>query len=327
MSNRFSNKEFTPSATQEGGNGGGGNIDWEGLNEHVAFSVQDQLGCKQGSPEPAWGVISGIVDYGKHQDELREEPLIQPNDKSGNEWRESLVQKGKAEVFDKNGVEFFRYQAPERQEVGIFVDFLECTVDKGQFFGDSNPAPYRVLVGTYFKGVPAQPKKVEGYCNSKNTWVFGDRSYFTNLAKAAGLEGIEDGFPQARLLELIGQKMLFNVETYINDAGFLQEKVTSPSKPMRGAVAPEYNEDLLFYVGMQEQNTDQDVKFLPKPVKEYIKSASDYEGSVIQKQLEALEASKSESNTNTPPPSENISQEHTGAAGGEMDDPTLDIPF
>lgn len=290
MTNKFANKSFTPSANQSGNTGGGSNVDWKGLNEHVAGTVQEAFGCEEGTAAGAVGIISGIVGYGLHQDPVREEPMDEGDDKT-KEWKQRQVDNGRATVAD-NGI--FSYQAPARQEVGFFVDFYGATVDKGQFFGDSNPAPYRVLLGGYWDNVPAGATKVEGYPNDKNVWVFGDKSRATKLAKAAKLKELKDGFAQDRLLELIGTAMSFTVEVYVNDKGFLVEKVANPSPLMAGLPLPEINEDLLFYVDFNEDNTQEDLKILPKKVKEYIQAAQNYEGSKIQGQLALLEESSSQ---------------------------------
>ena len=326
---KFASKSFAPSTAQSAGNGGGNtNVDWDGLNKHVAETVQEALGCEEGTPASAIGFISGVVDYGKHQDPERVEPMDE-GDASAKKWKEDMVTKGKAE--NRDGV--FHYQAAPCQEVGIFVDF-PFNVDKGQFFGDSNPAPYRVLLGGVFKGEPAQKTKIQGYPNSKNVWVFGDKNRATKLAKAAKLKDLKDGFAQDRLLELIGKPLQFNVEVFINDAGYLQEKITNPSPIMAGIPIPEYDEELLFYVGLNEDNEDKYVKVLTKPVKEYQKVALDYEGSKLSIQLEALEASQqapSKQPEQTPSAPVKQAPEPVQKAQNQYNEPPMDfdddIPF
>ena len=284
---KFGNKSFAPSTQSSNSTGGGTQVDWTAYNEHVAEAVQEALGCDQGTPAAAIGIISGCVDYGKHQDPERVEPMDE-GDASAKKWKTDMVAKGKAE--NRDGV--FHHQAAPCQEVGFYVDFLSVIVDKGQFFGETNPAPYRVLLGGVFQGEPAQKTKVQGYPNDKNVWVFGDKNRATKLSKAAKLKDLKDGFAQNRLLELIGCSVTFNVEVFINDKGFLQEKISNPSPVMAGIPIPGYDEDMLFYVGMNEDNEDSYVKVLTKPVKEYCKAALDFEGSKLSGQLEALEASQ-----------------------------------
>lgn len=300
MTSKFANKSFAPSAQQSSGEGGGGsNVDWDALNSHIAETVQEVLGCEEGTPAAAVGIVSGVVSYGLHQDPERVEPMDEGDAKT-KEWKQRQVDNKKATI-DEDGN--FRFQAPPRQEVGFYVDFPQVVVDKGQFFGESNPAPYRVLLGGVFKGEPAQKTKVEGYKNDDNVWVFGDKNRATKLAKAAKLKNLKNGFAQERLLELIGSAITFNVEVYVNDAGFLQEKITNPSPVMAGIPIPELDESLLLFVDMKEDNDIEQVKMLTKAVKDYIKEANDYEGSKIKVQLEALENDSKqqspESNTDT----------------------------
>lgn len=285
MTNKFSNKAFKPSVQQSSGNGGG---HWDALNTYVAETVQEAVGCDEGTPAAAIGIISGIVELGKHQDPERVEPLEEGN-ADAVKWKRDMVAKGKATVDEEGN---FHYQAAACQEVSFYVDFPSITVDKGQFFGESNPAPYRVLLGGVFKGVPAQVTKVQGYPNSDNKWVFGDKNRATKLAKAGKLKDLKNGFEQERLLELIGTPIQFNIEVFVNSAGFLQEKISNPSPIMAGIQIPNIDEDLLFFVGLNEDNEEDYVKVLTKPVREYIKTAEDYEGSKLQAQLDALESSK-----------------------------------
>lgn len=286
---KFANKSFNSSVKQSTGEGKGDyvEVDWKAYNEYIASTVQEITGCEEGTPSAVIGIISGIVDYGKHQDPERVEPMDEGDAKT-KEWKKRMVEKGKAT--NEDGI--FHFQAAPCQEVGFFVDFPAITVDKGQFFGESNPAPYRVLLGGVFQGQPAQKTKIQGYPNDNKVWVFSDTNRATKLAKAAKLKDIKHGFEQERLLDLIGHAVTFNVEVFINSAGFLQEKVTNPAPVMMGLPIPEIDEDLLFYVGLNEDNEKTYLKFLTKPVKEYIKSAIDYKGSLLQQQLEPAEGTE-----------------------------------
>lgn len=324
---KFSNKPFTPSTQSSSGNGGDyKEVDWAKYNTYIAGVVQEATGCDEGTPSSCIGIISGIVDLGKHQDPERVEAM-DDGDAGTKEWKQRMVEKGKA-IVDEDGM--FHYQANPCQEVTFYVDFPAITVDKGQFFGDSNPAPYRVLLGGVFKGVPAQTTKIQGYPNSDKVWVFGDKNRATKLAKAAKITGIKDGFAQDRLLELIGKPIQFSLEVFVNEAGFLQEKVTNPSPLMAGIPIPEYDENLLFYVGFNEDNEDDYVKVLTKPVKEYIKTALDFEGSKLQKQLDALENSQAKSEDKTykakQSPSVEDKVENTASQGG-VDDVPMDFDY
>lgn len=326
---KFANKSFAPSTKSSTSESGQSTVDWNEYNKHIAEKVQEVLGCDEGTPAAAIGIISGIVDYGKHQDDERVEPMNE-GDANAKKWRQDMVAKGKAE--DRDGM--FHYQAPACQEVGIFVDFPSVTVDKGQFFGDSNPAPYRVLLGGVFKGEPAQKTKVQGYPNEDRIWVFGDKNRATKLAKSAKLTDLKKGFAQERLLELIGKAITFNVEVFVNDQGFLQEKVSNPSPVMAGVPVPEFDENLLFYVGMNEDNEEQYLKYLIKPVKEYMMKASDFEDSKLKVQLEALGESSADAKqkqasqpVQTPTPAEKASEEEVQPSSDIDEYLDDEIPF
>ena len=281
--NKFSAKQFVPTVTNTSNTGSF--VDWAVVNDYVAKTVQEAVHCEEGSPSSCVGIISGIVDYGCHQDEERVEPM-DSGDQDVKDWRVRMVNQNRATVDDEG---MFHYQAPPAQEVGFFVDFPGVIVDKGQFFGTSNPAPYRVLLGGVFKGQPSSPTKVNGYLNDNQEWCFGNKNKASMLARATKLKGIKDGFAQHRLLELIGRPLQLNVEVYVSEAGFLQERITNPSPLMEGIPIPEYDDSLLFYVSMKEENDAQSLKFLTRPCKEYCQSALDYDDSVLRKQLLELE--------------------------------------
>lgn len=323
MTNKFANKTFEAGSTSTGNSG----VDWKAYNEHISEAVQDALGCDEGTPASAIGIISGIIDYGKHQDPVRVEPMDEGDAKT-KEWKQRQVDNSKATL--ENGM--FTYQAPPRQEVGFMVDFYGATVDKGQFFGESNPAPYRVLLGGRFDNKPSSPAKVEGYPNDNNVWVFGDKSRPTSLAKAAKITDIKNGFAQGRLLELIGKAVSFTVEVYIDSKGYLKERITTPSPVMNGMPLPQVNEDLLFYVGMNEHDQDDYLKMLTKETKNYIKDALDYSTSKIKAQLEALDGTEEapeEEDKQTPSQTVNPTQSASqGASHDELPiDFDQDIPF
>lgn len=314
---KFSDRSFQTDTNQTSTSGGGNNVtvDWDAYNKYIADTVQEATGCGEKNPVPISCVVSGIVDLG-----LREYPEVEevyqsknPADKKANEFRKKRVEAGTAELFeDEDGTEMIRYTPTNAREVAYFIDIPSVIVDKGQFFGESNPAPYRIMVGGVFKGAPARPVKVTGY-PVNGTWMCGDGSYHVKLAKAAGIN-VKDGFRQDQILELIGKPMSFNLEVFINDKGFLQEKINTPNRLMAGIPVPEYDEDLLFYVGFHDkENDEQSLRFLNKAVKEYIKGAKNYEGSVIQEQLEALESSseatESDSKTTSEEKQANTKQE------------------
>lgn len=300
---KFSNRSFgtDPSQPEAGQGGGNTTVDWEALNNHISETVQDATGCGEKSPVPIVGIISGIVDCGVREYEAVTEEYQKkdPNEKKANDFRKKMVESGKGELSTlDDGTEMITYTPTKAREVLYFVDFPSITVDKGQFFGDSNPAPYRVMIGGVFNKLPARPVKVTGYPKDGN-WYCGDGSYHVKLAKATGIS-VKDGFRQDQLLELIGKPLSFNIEVFINDRGFLQEKVNTPNRLMAGIPVPEYDEDLLFYVGFyDEDNDDQSLKFLSNVVKNYIKDASNYEGSVIEKQLVALDGDEKDNTQGT----------------------------
>ncbi len=337
---KFSERSFgtDPSQAPAGTGGGGGNttVDWDVYNKHISDAVQDATGCGEKSPVPVVGIISGIVDCGMREYEAVTEEYQKkdPSESKANGFRKKMVENGKGELSTVDGTEMITYTPTKAREVLYFVDFPSITVDKGQFFADSNPAPYRVMIGGVFGGQPARPVKVTGYPKD-NHWYCGDGSYHVKLAKAAGIP-VKDGFRQDQLLELIGKPLSFNVEVFINAKGYLQEKVSTPNRLMAGIPVPEYNDDLLFYVGFYDKDNDaQSLKFLPKVVKAYMKQASNYEGSVLEGQLTELEGGdkkqaedSSQASTATQNTSTNTTAPNKPVVNNEPEiDFDTDIPF
>lgn len=330
---KFSDRAFGGSGEGRGSTGGGTTVDWKEYNNHIANAVKDAVGIEEGSPEVVIGYISGVVDLGIHQDPEVEEQYQQvgaDNEKS-NAFRKKLVEAGTGELFiqehEGREVEMIRYTPKPAREVVYFIDFPEIVVDKGQFFGDSNPAPYRIMWGGVFKGKPARPVKVTGYPKD-GKWMCGNGSFHVKMAKAAGVN-VKDGFAQDQILDLIGKPVAVSLEVYVNDQGFLQEKMSNPTKPARGVAIPEYDDSLLFYVGMYDaKNSDQDIKFLPKVLKEYIAEASNFEGSALQKQLDKLDESKVDSKEGKPDEEEENTPPTTSEGeSSEEGDSDKDFPF
>lgn len=298
--NRFANRDFS------GGSGGNksGDVDWPAYNQHIVTAVNEATGIEEGNPCPVIAYISGIVDVGVHQDPVQEEQYVQvgKDEEKGNARRKKIMEKGEGELFiaeaDGQQVEMIRYTPKPSREVVYFVDIPSITVDKGQFFGDSNPAPYRLLWGSDFNKIPNRPVKVQGY-KSNNKWMCGDGSFHNKMARAAGIN-TKDGFAQDDILQLIGKPIMVTLEVFINKDGFLKEKVSNPVKIFEGISIPEYDDSLLFYVGFFDaKNTEQDIKFLPTPVKRYMAMASNWDVSAVKKQLEAAEGKGGDTTENS----------------------------
>ncbi|ATN93414.1 hypothetical protein [Pseudoalteromonas phage J2-1_QLiu-2017] len=311
---RFANRSLQNK--QEGGSSN--HTDWSALNAHIVEAVQSTIGCEEGLPEETIAVIAGIVDYGIHT-HINMELCINPdpNATGANNFRRGRLQKGKGHLYAPNeeealgafntegypeltdeeidaqiaaGKTMIRYESIPSREVGYILDFPEITVDKGQFFGESNPAPYRVLYGGTFQGLPSRPIKVSGRKNDNDVWCCAENSLHVKLAKAARIN-TKDGLPQDDILSLIGKQVKVQLEVYLAKGKYLQEKVSNFSPLSRGQEPLEYNEDLLMYVGFNDEENDaMSLRYLTSAMKSYMKQASNYEKSVVKGQIEALEA-------------------------------------
>ena len=265
-------------------------IDYNALNEYVVETAGLQ------DPETVVGYVSMIVDLGNQAQEDAEVPF------AGSDDEETAELAKKTNSYFKDGIDektkkpnrLFCYPQPDKQAVAIAVDFPDILVDKGQFFGDSNPLPLRLwLGGSFFLGVDigmvvARPTFLkENTKLGNNKWSLDQKNVLYQMAVSAGLVKPGEVFRPNQIDQLLGTAHQFSAQVCFNEhkgKQYYNEKLKFVGKLGRGQISPE----LLttpHLIQLDEDNEEDAVKFLPHFVVNTIKRANNFEGSKLQEQL------------------------------------------
>lgn len=273
-------------------------IDYDGLNNYVVEAAGLQ------NPDVLVGVIAGIVDLGIQSQEDAEIPFV------GSEQDELDEIAKNPDTYFKDGIDqqtkkparFKCWKQRAIQSVAIAVDFPEIMLDKGQFLGDDSGTekPLRMWLGGQFfnsvkKGMQiARPIPLKITKDSKNRWSFKNNHTLYKMATAAKIIAPDGVFLPQEIDKLIGKALQFEAQIYMK-AGkdgkeYFTEKVAFKSGLGRGQVAPELPTDT-FVVQFNGDNDPTALKEIRNHVANTIRNATNFEGSPIQKQLDAAKAS------------------------------------
>lgn len=186
------------------------------------------------------------------------------------------------------------------QSIAIAVDFPSVMIDKGQFFGESKPLPLRMWMGGQFyiegSGMVIQNLMALKETNLDTTratqkWSLNPKGTLYKMAKSAKL--VKDGevFKAAQIDELLGTAHQFEAQIFMkrgnNGKSYYTEKVKFVGALSRGqSVDSDVVSPML--IQFNKENPEAAVKELRAHVVNTIKRAKNFEGSVIQKQIEEL---------------------------------------
>lgn len=327
-------------------------VDYDGMNAHVI-----EAAGTQSKPRTIVGFVSEYYDLG-----LQEQPDFEELYK-GDEKQEKQLSEGKSELkkvdkFYDNGtchsnVQIVVTKRPPKPSCTFAVRFPQITVDKGQFFGESRPEPLRMVLGGEFYMFPKDSKQgdkkekvlqrviplQENTKNKLNKWAFGATSLPAKMAAAADLldsDGLFSG--KGRLTELLGKPMMFQIQIFKNADGFYNERISFKGAIPEGLPIPDgWDDKWIAGVNMSVENDLETVKNLPYHVKNTIKRALDFEGSVLQSEMNKIveefkqsQSSKSDgvgssgSDGNEPAQSKPTPVKSTPAPSYGVDDMTFD---
>lgn len=291
---------FDAYGAAQGGDNSGKKIDWNELNK----AVVEQAGLQQ--RETLVGYVSMIVDLGT-QEQPDAEFIF-----TGDEEDEAKAIEDKPNTYFKDGIDpgtkktvrFKCWPNKPVQCVAVAVDFPDIIVDKGQFFGDSKPLPLRLWLGGEFyiheKGmVVARPTTLK--VNKKlGEWSFDQKHLLHKMAVAAKLVGPNEAFLPQQIDKLLGQAFQFDAQVFLRESKgkkYYNEYIKFVSGLGRGMQAPEQ----LTTPKMVQFNIENDegaVKEIRNHVLNTIKGADNYEGSMLQKQVEKVKGERAaQSNT------------------------------
>lgn len=274
-------------------------VDYDALNKYVI----ETAACE--SPEVLVGVVVGLVDLGI-QEQSDAEVVF-----TGAAEDEAALIEEKPDTYFKDGFDpktkkpcrLKCYPQKAIQSVVFAIEFPEIQLDKGRFFGDTSgeTKPLRVFLGGQFynmgtkKMQVARPTPLKVGKNPAGQWSFNNLHICHKMAVAAKLITPDGAFQPKDIDKLVGQAFQFELQIFNKESKgkqYYTEKVSFKSGLGRGQVAPELATET-FVVQFNQENDEKAIKELRAHVINTIKAAKNYEGSPIQKQLEAAKPSYS----------------------------------
>lgn len=331
----FDNYAPAPSATDKPA------VDYDALNRYV---VEE---CKLQQPETMLGVISMIVDLGTQKQNdatyklegddvgLTAEQLTV---KYAKEIAEGKISKF-ADAYDNDSsswlLQKFVPQKPH-QSIAYAVDFPDIMLDKGKFFGEDkpNPKPLRMWIGGQYwnKHIGEKGKMlVQNVIPLKVTkddkitgWTMNPLSSMYKMALAAKLIQTDEAFLPENIDALLGKTLQFKAQIFFKKGKdgkeYYTEKLTYAAGMARGQA--ERQLDATYLIQFKQDNDPQGLKELRGHIVNTIQNATNYEGSAIQKQLEALKGGQAQPAAAQAAPA--ATKPVATTAPADLDD---DIPF
>lgn len=267
--------------------------DWDQINTYTVETANLQ------ERETLVGVVCGIVDLGIQSQEDAEVEF-----KGSAEDEEAEIEKNPNTYF-KDG---FDYQTKKStrmkcwprkatQSVAVAVDFPDIVIDKGQFFGESNPQPLRLWMGEQFymestgtviaRPTPLKVVNLEKDRSKKAVWSFSPLHLFYKMAKDAKLIKPGEVFVPNNIDQLLGKAFQFEAQVHFKEhkgKEYYTEYIKYVGALGRGQAAPETEN--AFVIQLDEKNDLGALKQLRSHVINTIKRAQNLNGSILQQELE-----------------------------------------
>lgn len=229
------------------------------------------------------------------------------------------------------------------RQLALFVDLMKDIVDYG---GEIGKQPYRLMINKSFKGdiqginfLATPPKDAEGNIVQGGKWGLHPASPLTKLAKACGRPEV--------VHEMVADKLLDASVRCIVEVKETEDK--NGKKDSEGNVIVYKNVNFKGFTELVENDdgdletvptlthqprcvtfnnaTVEDVKWLRKDIVAKIKKATNYEGSAIQKAIDAFEQGGSDeevSPAEVKPVVKKEVQQKVAAPVADLED---DVPF
>lgn len=269
------------------GESSGEKIDWNAVNAErsALFKTEDKAKSRV-------GIISGIIDLG-----------LQPMD-DGHK-KSDIALEDEAQYILDNPTNYFgdfednRSKKTERhvfwpqkaqRAVAITVDFPQFEYDWG---GEIGKKPFRFLLNGEFinKGSKRSDIILGRTYDLKETtkdfaprWSLAKNSLLHKMAVATNVIKPDEPFTKSDIGKLIGEAALFEVRFWLEN-GYANEKISFKGEVPEEMTAPEYSEDILYYINLDGENDEAAVKQLRKSVKNTIKRSESYQGSKLQEKF------------------------------------------
>jgi len=289
-------------AVNAGGNSSSeGKVNYDDLNNYVVETagLEDRTTLV--------GIVSGIVDLGIQEQEDAEIKFEGDADAEAAEIEKfpSTYFKDGIDEQTKKPCRLKCYPQKAIQSVAVAVDFPDIIVDKGQFYGESNPQPLRLWLGGQFfiQGVGMVIGRPIPLKNDTSTgkWSFRKNHIFHKMAVAAKLIKADEPFVSRDIDQLLGKAMQFEAQVYIKNSKYYTEYIKFAGGVARGQSVPELPFDP-FVVEFNGNLTPENMLNLRNHVINTIKRANNYAGSKIQGFLEAAQEAKEQQQGETEAP-------------------------
>ena len=268
-------------------------IDYNALDEYVVETAGLQ------NPDVLVGVVSGIVDLGIQAQEDSQVPFkgsTEDEEKEIENYPNTYFINGKDPATQKP-CRLKCWPQKAIQSVAIAVDFPAIMLDKGQFFSDkdSESKPLRMWLGGQFYNSSIKAMTMQRSTplrigkDAKGRWSFNNKHLFYKMAVASKLTPPDGVFLPQDIDKLVGKAFQFEAQIFMKENGtksYYTEKVSFKSGLGRGQEAPESPVET-FVVQFNGENNPQALKEIRNHVANTIRMANNYEGSPIQRQLEA----------------------------------------
>lgn len=323
-------------------------VDFDALNKMVVDTCQLQ------QPETLLGVVAVIADLGtqklpdseydldKEDEGLTIEELTAKHSALLAENHQSDKQVGKITKFGKSYdsmkkewlIRKFVKQA-DRQAVAMAIDFPDILLDKGKFFGETepNPKPLRLWLGgqywNKFIGEKGKmliqnviPLKVTNIAQPPaKVWSMNPKSVPHKMAVASKVVETGEAFLPQDIDKLLGKTLQFKAQVFFNKGTdgkqYYTEKVSFAAGLARGQT--ERSVENTYLVQFNKENDPQALKELRAHVINTIEQATNFEGSAIQKQLSEVRGVATSTTTSVSVVAETPKQPKASVVADDLD--------
>ena len=309
-------------------------VDFDELNRYVVNAAALE------QRETLTGVVSMLVDLGEQN--LPDAEVVF----TGSEEDERQEIAKSPNTYFKDGYDFetkkqarFKCWPQKPQQcVAFAIDFPDIIIDKGQFFGESKPLPLRLWMGGQFyiqeKGMVIgrpTPLKFTNLDKTRKTtvWSLAQNSLPYKMAVAAKLIKPGEAFLPQRIDELLGKAFQFNAQVFFkksnNDKEYYTEYVNFAAALGRGQAVPELPFEPMM-IQFNQENDEKAVKELRAHVVNTLNGCNNFEGSILQRQIDSVRGGNSSSAT-APAPQETKKVDKPAEVSAPVDSFDDDIPF
>ena len=290
---------FDSYGNSENSSGKKSDIDFDALNAYVIETANLQ------ESEVLSGIVSSIIDLGLQEQEdaaVEFKGTAEDEAEAIEKYPDTYFEDGPNPDPSKSGiVRLKRWPQKPVQSVVVAVDFPDIQLDKGQFFGDDSGTtkPLRMYLGGQFfipdvGMIVGRPTPLKETKNPEGQWSFSKNHLFYKMAQAAKLvdPAKNDVFKPRDIDKLLGRAFNFEVKIFMKPGKGGKEYYTEQIKYMsaltRNQKEPDASEVNLSLIQFNQVNSEEDLKEIRWHVKNTMKRASNFPGSKIEAQLNAL---------------------------------------